>query len=179
MSGASLSDILVLILSEENREVVVDRKGVAYMLKLAERQVEPDFVIPALYNVCVEDEEVHEDPEILPKLEQAAAPTYAEAARAQLGVLPTGQSSIGILLDLYSSLRNEDRRPILAELVDMASDQSGCFQVRYSQLPWVTNTSVPGYQYYRQNFKSSYWNGCRHAPKASQIPWTRPCWVQF
>jgi hypothetical protein len=89
---------------------------------LAYRRVEPDFVVPALYNICVDHDRatkqlVHwkgESPDI------GAGPRLEDGFRETSP--PKG--ALEVLLSLGDALWHEERKPLLADLLELAS-QSG------------------------------------------------------
>jgi hypothetical protein len=92
------------------------------MMSLAYRRVEPDLVVPALYNICVDHERatnqlVHwkgESPDI------GAGPGLDDGFREP----SPSKGALEVLLDLGDALWHEERKPLLADLLEIAS-QSG------------------------------------------------------
>jgi len=91
-------------------------------MSLAYRRVEPDFVVPALYNICVDHDRatkqlVHWEGESL---------DIGSGPRLEHGFRETSPSkgALEVLLSLADALWHEDRKPLLADLLELAS-QSG------------------------------------------------------
>ena len=92
------------------------------MMSLASRRVEPDFVVPALYSVCVDNGPATQQlirwkgggPDSQPGLSLQG--NFCGASPSE-GVLQ-------VLLSLADALWHEERKPLLADLLELAS-QSG------------------------------------------------------
>jgi len=83
-------------------------------MSLAYRRVEPDFVVPALYNICVDHDRatkqlVHWEGESLEDGSRETSPS---------------KGALEVLLSLADALWHEERKPLLADLLELAS-QSG------------------------------------------------------
>jgi hypothetical protein len=112
----------VLTQTDGNCQIVLDQNGVSYMMSLAYRRVEPDLVVPALYNICVDHERatnqlVHwkgESPDI------GAGPRLEDGFREP----SPSKGALEVLLNLGDALWHEERKPLLADLLEIAS-QSG------------------------------------------------------
>jgi len=105
-----------------NRQIVLDQNGVSNMMSLAYRRVEPDFVVPALYNICVDHDRatkqlVHWEGE---SLDIGARPRLEDGFRET----SPSKGALEVLLSLADALWHEDRKPLLADLLQVAS-QSG------------------------------------------------------
>jgi hypothetical protein len=105
-----------------NRQIVLNNNGVSRMMSLAYRRVEPDFVVPALYNICLDHEPAtrqlihwkggNSDTRAGPNLED----NFWEASPSE--------GALQVLLSLADALWHEERKPLLADLLELAS-QSG------------------------------------------------------
>ena len=97
-------------------------------MSLAYRQVEPDFVVPALYNICVDHERatkqlVHwkgESPDI------GAGPRLEDDFRETSP--PNG--ALEVLLSLADALWHEERKPLLADLLELAGQPSALLNLQ-------------------------------------------------
>lgn len=91
------------------------------MMGLAYRRVEPDLVVPALYNICV-------DHELATKqlVHWRGSPDTGAGPRLEDGFRETSPSKgpLEVLLNLADALWHEERKPLLADLLELAS-QSG------------------------------------------------------
>jgi hypothetical protein len=112
----------VLTQIDGNRQIVLGQNGVSYLMSLAYRRVEPDFVVPALYNICVDHDRatkqlVHWEGESL---------DVGAGHRLEDGFRETSPSkgALEVLLSLADALWHEERKPLLADLLELAS-QSG------------------------------------------------------
>ena len=92
------------------------------MMNLAHRRIEPDFVVPALYNICVDHEPATKQlihwkvgspttrgPSVLEDDDRDAFPS---------------EGALQVLLNLADALWHEERKPLLADLLELVS-QSG------------------------------------------------------
>jgi len=103
---------------DDNRRYVVQRKGLTLMLTLPGIRRLADFVVPALYNVCIDFEDAPEER----REDSTASSQRVNAAEKQLAAArgSNGQSSLEELLDL-SYVIQDNRKPFLADLIEMAS----------------------------------------------------------
>ena len=109
---------------DENRQIVLDRHGVCSLMSLAYRQVEPDFVVPALYNICVDHEPATHQ---LVHWKEAVPDTVARSNLEDNLWLPSAsEGALQVLVGLADALVQEERKPLLADLLELAS-QSGSF----------------------------------------------------
>ena len=93
-------------------------------MSLACRRVEPDFVVPALYNICVDhDPATHQ----LIHWKEDTTNTGATPNLEDNVWLPLpSEAALQVLLGLADVLRHEERKALLADLLELAS-QSGSF----------------------------------------------------
>ena len=91
-------------------------------MSLAYRRAEPDLVVPALYNICV-DHELATKQLVRWKGEN---PDIGAGPRLGDGFRETSPSKgvLEVLLSLADALWHEERKPLLADLLELAS-QSG------------------------------------------------------
>src|SRR5271155_3388375 len=115
-----------------NRNQVVDQDGILCLMSLAGQKTLPDFVIPALYNICVSDESPEDEPSWVPPppfnpkapqvclaLHQLAWGGYSSERFKRTG------SGIMTLLRLVGTLQNDNRNIYLAQLIETVSDCGG------------------------------------------------------
>jgi hypothetical protein len=90
------------------------------MMSLAHRRVEPDFVVPALYNICVDHDRATK------QLVHWEGESLDIGARLEDDFRETSPSkgALEVLLSLADALWHEERKPLLADLLELAS-QSG------------------------------------------------------
>lgn len=107
-----------------NRQTVLINNGVARMMNLAYRRIEPDFVVPALYNICVDHEPAAKQL-IYWKVD---SPTSYASYDLEDGFREASpcEGALQVLLNLYNALSHEERKPLLADLLELVS-QSGTF----------------------------------------------------
>ena len=112
---------------------MVDRDGVTYLMSLTSQRVEPDLVIPTIFNICVDYE--YPDGEEL-TLSGESAPGKATSvefdgvnpAQRQLGAFSAHGGAFHALLGLVDVLVYQERLPFLAELIQMASTCGRCLR---------------------------------------------------
>jgi hypothetical protein len=103
---------------DDNRRYVIQRKGLTLMLTLPDVRRLADFVVPALYNVCINFEDAPEER----REDSTAFSQRINSAEKQLAAArgSNNRSSIEELLDL-SYVIQDNRKPFLADLIEMAS----------------------------------------------------------
>lgn len=107
-----------------NREIVLINNGVARMMNLASRRIEADFVVPALYNICVDHDPAAKQliywkgDSPIPHIRSDSEDGFREASPSE--------GALKVLLNLYDALSHEERKPLLADLLELVS-QSGTF----------------------------------------------------
>lgn len=95
-------------------------------MSLAYRRIEVDFVVPTLYNICVDNE--------LATKQLVRWNVSSLLARARFGFVDDFQEAsssdrvLSVLLSLTDALLHEERKPLLADLLELAS-QSGLLLV--------------------------------------------------
>ena len=91
-------------------------------MSLASRRVESDLVVPALYNICVDHERATKQ---LVHWKGESGDVGA-GPRLKDGFQETSPSrgALEVLLSLADALWHEERKPLLADLLELAS-QSG------------------------------------------------------
>jgi hypothetical protein len=112
-----------------NRNRIVNHDGMLCLMSLAGQKTLPDFVIPALYNICVSDEWPEDEPS------WAAPPPFDhKESKVSLAVhqlawggysserFKSTQSGIMTLLGLVGTLQNDNRNIYLAQLIETVSD---------------------------------------------------------
>ena len=104
--------------SNHNRKLALQKNAIKILLRLGRQRKSIDFVIPVLYNLCVE----YDDP--VEQVEQGT-PVASKANPAQLKLAhsDTENAAIKTLLDMLSgtSMENDDRQTLLAALIEMAA----------------------------------------------------------
>jgi hypothetical protein len=108
--------------TDVNREIVLNNYGVSRMMSLAYRRIEPDFVVPALYNICVDHEPATKQL-IHWKVGSPTTPASSDLEDDFWAAFPSEQA-LKILLGLVDALWHQERKPLLADLIELAS-QSG------------------------------------------------------
>jgi hypothetical protein len=92
------------------------------MMSLAHRRIEPDLVVPALYNICIDHERATN--QLVHWKEES--PNIGAGLWLEDGYRGTSPSkgALEVLLSLADALSHEERKPLLADLLELAS-QSG------------------------------------------------------
>ena len=108
-----------LIQLDGNRQMVLTNNGVSHLMSLACRHIEPDLVVPALYNLCVDHE---------PATHQLI---HWKAGSADSGAPPEfeycfsegspSECALVVLLSLSDALGHKERKPLLADLLELVS----------------------------------------------------------
>ena len=94
------------------------------MMSLAYHQVEPDFVVPALYNICVDHEPATE--QLIHWKESSPSITAGSRLKDDFPETSPSEHALRVLLSLADVLCYKERKPLLADLLELAS-QSGSF----------------------------------------------------
>jgi hypothetical protein len=101
---------------------VLDNNGVSRIMSLATRRFEPDLVVPALYNLCVDDENATHQ---LVHWKARSPANGAEPNLEDAAWSPSpSEGALQVLLGLADALAYEERKPLLADLLELVS-QSG------------------------------------------------------
>jgi hypothetical protein len=101
-----------------NRKLTLDKNGTKILLRLAKERQSLNFVIPALYNLCVE----FEDPDFDDKLESPTK-SRANAAQIKLAHSDTEKGTIKALIEVLQGSENvqDDRLQLLSGLIEMVT----------------------------------------------------------
>ena len=104
--------------NNHNRKLALQKGAIKTLLRLAKERRSVDFIIPALYNLCVE----YDDPDAMPDAGDATA-SKANPAQLALAHADTENGAVRALLEMLTGVGVEiaDRKPLLAALVEMVS----------------------------------------------------------
>jgi hypothetical protein len=96
------------------------------MMNLACRRIEPDFIVPALYNICVDHEPAAKQL-VRWRVDSPTVHVSSDLEDSSQEASPS-EGALQVLLNLADALWYEERKPLLADLLELVS-QSGMLAI--------------------------------------------------
>jgi hypothetical protein len=101
------------------RQLVLENHGVSHMMRLAYRRVDPDVIVPALYNICVDNEPATS--QLIHWKVGCSSIQAGHNLEDDNWQASPSEGALQVLLGVADALWHEERKPLLADLLELAS----------------------------------------------------------